>query len=150
MRTRPQVCLSPNLGRGLTRRLHQTLRMTGRRCGGSHALALGRLDTRSCQWLTPLRRLSRSRIGRVPEAESVPISAAKILREPSGCSSVFPTASPPADDSTSPATRLNDYLGHSRKRREGRNALLLLQCMSPQLADIVVKVQNCPVIIFPP
>jgi hypothetical protein len=26
----------------------------------------------------------------------------------------------------------------------------LLRCMSPQVADIVAKVQNCPVIIFPP
>ena len=100
MRTRPQTCLSP-LGRGLTHGLHQTLRITSRRCGSSHPLALGRLDTRSCQWLTRLRRLSRSRIGRVPEAESAPaIPAAKVLRGPSGCSSVFPTASPPAEKTT--------------------------------------------------
>jgi hypothetical protein len=30
------------------------------------------------------------------------------------------------------------------------DAGILLRCMSLQLADFVVKVQNCPVIIFPP
>jgi hypothetical protein len=31
-----------------------------------------------------------------------------------------------------------------------QSAIFLLRRMSPQVADIVAKVQNCPVTIFPP